>query len=536
MRADEPGEASPAHLDATVSNAVSNLGPRAELQLDPNVLAKSYVDTGILLRLRNANHQIVYGRRGTGKSHVFLMLEHELNAADDVRAVYLDLRNTGSAQLVTDQTRSLTDRSISVYRDILSSLQGALYDLATDPSRADGGFEEVNRLAEAIRRQVTNATQRRTEAGSTSARGTHDGFELTPSNTRLSVRDQSSSTESRTVEETAAVRDTIVFAEVATALREATEALGLDRLYLLIDEWTHIPQDVQPFIAEFIKRTLLATRRITVKIASLEYRSRFSSVLPGHGRVGFEIGPDIAANLDLDDVYVFDRDPERVVEIFERVLFQHLSALTPDGRLPELGMGNAKSLRAKMFTDPKTFEELVRAGEGVVRDFLGVFGLAYFSAYGARRKIDMRAVEDAARDWYETDKSANLSDAQRVALDKIVSLVIGERKTKMFMLKREHSQNALILSLFDERVLHLIDRGYSDKENPGLRYNIYGLDYGTYVDLKRTKASPETTLFDGEPELSAEFSAEDDRSASALVPRADRRSIRRVILDPSDLE
>jgi hypothetical protein len=45
--------------------------------------------------------------------------------------------------------------------------------------------------------------------------------------------------------------------------------------------------------------------------------------------------------------------------------------------------------------------------------------------------------------------------------------------------------------LFDLRVLHLVQRGYADKDKPGVRYNIYTLDYGTYVDLMNTTRRPE---------------------------------------------
>ena len=41
----------------------------------------------------------------------------------------------------------------------------------------------------------------------------------------------------------------------------------------------------------------------------------------------------------------------------------------------------------------------------MVRDFLGIFGAAFFKAKNAgRQKIDLHSVEEAARDWYETDK------------------------------------------------------------------------------------------------------------------------------------
>jgi hypothetical protein len=68
-------------------------------------------------------------------------------------------------------------------------------------------------------------------------------------------------------------------------------------------------------------------------------------------------------------------------------------------------------------------------------------------------------------------------------------------------------------------VLHLVQRGYADKDRPGVRYNIYTLDYGTYVDLMNTSRKPDLGFdsFDG-----------DDQEY--VVPFDDKRSIRRIIL------
>ena len=89
----------------------------------------------------------------------------------------------------------------------------------------------------------------------------------------------------------------------------------------------------------------------------------------------------------------------------------------------------------------------------------------------------------------------------------------------------------MIQSLFDLRLIHLISRGYSDKENSGQRYNIYALDYGTYVDLKRTKSEPKD--FELESEGSEHLGFEERNGEERVVPFADKRSIRRVILHPS---
>ncbi len=69
-----PGVAESALMDGTIANAVSNIKPRSERQPDVGILERTYVETGVLPQLQNANNQILYGRRGTGKSHVLRVL------------------------------------------------------------------------------------------------------------------------------------------------------------------------------------------------------------------------------------------------------------------------------------------------------------------------------------------------------------------------------------------------------------------------------------------------------------------------------
>ena len=65
-----------------------------------------------------------------------------------------------------------------------------------------------------------------------------------------------------------------------------------------------------------------------------------------------------------------------------------------------------------------------------------------------------------------------------------------------------------------------MQRGYADKDRPGVRYNIYTLDYGTYVDLMNTSKRPDLG-----------FSVETSGDPSDfIVPFDDKRSIRRIVL------
>ena len=166
------------------------------------------------------------------------------------------------------------------------------------------------------------------------------------------------------------------------------------------------------------------------------------------------------------------------------------------------------------------FDELVRASEGVIRDFINIFSLAYFDAQRKRLlKIDKKIVLEASRQWFENDKAKNLDNQLHDKIRLIIDEVIGKKKARSFLVSRELEQNPIIQKLFDARVIHVVKKGYSDKDNPGVRYNIYSLDYGTYVDLINTSKQPQI-----------EFEFMKDLRDDFIVPFDDKRSIRRIIL------
>src|SRR5438105_15958879 len=55
--------------DQQVAHAVSGIRQRSERQEEITKILGAFVDVGILPQLTNENNQILYGRRGTGKTH-----------------------------------------------------------------------------------------------------------------------------------------------------------------------------------------------------------------------------------------------------------------------------------------------------------------------------------------------------------------------------------------------------------------------------------------------------------------------------------
>jgi hypothetical protein len=77
--------------------------------------------------------------------------------------------------------------------------------------------------------------------------------------------------------------------------------------------------------------------------------------------------------------------------------------------------------------------------------------------------------------------------------------------------------------LFDARVIHLLKKNVSSQDEPGMRYDVFKIDYGCYVDLINTQRGTQGL-----------FQTDDDGYVD--VPPDDYRSIRRAILRPEELE
>jgi hypothetical protein len=289
------------------------------------------------------------------------------------------------------------------------------------------------------------------------------------------------------------------------------------KVWVLLDEWSSIPLALQPYLADLLRRSLFPISGITVKIAAIEHRSVFQIRYGGGHYVGIELGADAAADVNLDDFMVFDNDPSRAKEFFQNLLGRHVEAIVADTELAAQLPKSPTLIVQEAFTEKRALEEFVRACEGVPRDAINILALAAQRALTSA--ISVNHIRIAARNWYQRDKEQAVSadeDAHRL-LHSIIDEVIGERRARAFLLKSD-AKSTLTDSLYDARVLHILKRGVSTHDQPGVRFDVYKLDYDCYVDLLATQKAPLGLL-------------PDDASGFVDVPPDDYRSIRRAILD-----
>jgi len=295
------------------------------------------------------------------------------------------------------------------------------------------------------------------------------------------------------------------------------------RLLFVLDEWSAIPLDLQPYLADLIRRAVFPVPGITVKIAAIEQRSNFK--MGSHSDyTGIEIGADASADVDLDDYMVFDNNSERAVEFFQELVFRHYKSETT----PKPDFSDSNELVQAAFTQHNAFEDFVKAAEGVPRDAFNILSIA--AQRGMDDKISIPTVRVAARTWFQRDKDGAIRsnpDAQDL-LHWIIDEVIAHRRARAFLLK-SNTRHPLIDALFDARLLHVMKRSISGQEEPGVRYDAYKLDYGCYVDLLATTKAPIYQLFETEGDV-------EEAGATIKVPTDDYRAIRRAILDLAEFE
>jgi hypothetical protein len=126
--------------------------PRRAENSARHTVSKTYVEAGSFAALlHSSDHQILYGRRGTGKTHALLHLADLLGDMDDV-AVYVDLRTIGSAGGIhADSAHTAAERGTQLLIDTLEEVHDGLLTVAMERELRDPTalLGELDALAEA---------------------------------------------------------------------------------------------------------------------------------------------------------------------------------------------------------------------------------------------------------------------------------------------------------------------------------------------------------------------------------------------------
>jgi hypothetical protein len=316
-------------LNYQINSAFLGIQRRAEA-VDRQTLVQTFVDIGALFTvLSSRDHQIVYGRRGTGKTHALLYVAEQAKKQGAI-PVYVDLRYMGSSGgLYADVAIPIPQRATRLLLDVLGSIHEAFleYAVITGMDLAAVGPALDKLASSATEVEVKGEIQRETrelggqeQQDSSGTKFTLQGKPAAEFSSGVSSK-TSSEFETR-VAESGSPTYRVHFGSTSNALAGLVKAVSPARLLIILDEWSAIPLDLQPYLADLTRRAVFPVTGITVKVAAIEQRANFK--VGSHADyTGIEIGADASADVDLDDYMVFDNNAERAVQFFQELVFRH---------------------------------------------------------------------------------------------------------------------------------------------------------------------------------------------------------------------
>jgi hypothetical protein len=233
-------------LNSQINVAFLGVQRRAE-SVDRQTLVRTFVDIGSLFAiLSSQDHQIVYGRRGTGKTHALLYVAEKAKQGNAI-PVYVDLRSIGSSGgMYADASIPIPQRATRLLLDVLGSIHEVLlqHAVSSGMNLASVGPALDELAAAATDVEVVGEThhetrdiegvQRQTSSASTITLQPKPGAEYSKTTSSAA----SSGHETRTLE-TGTSRYRVHFGSSGKALANLVKAARPSQLLFVLDEWSY---------------------------------------------------------------------------------------------------------------------------------------------------------------------------------------------------------------------------------------------------------------------------------------------------------
>lgn len=427
-----------------------------------------YVDVGDHLdRVRTKQHQIVFGRRGSGKSCLLIHFMNETKRTSDVRSRYI----------LVDEFKRLTypDVLIRLLIEILRSKPvpwRRVRRLIRCPASVDKHLVELRTLldmadeTDVVHKELSERTE-----GMTAEVSAPSAAKVGAASSTKQASDHTSSFRARKLD------------VVERHLKDYKDALaqGDPEGYtcLIVDDFYLLHPESQPDVLDYLHR-LVRDTDYYLKIGTVRHRT---NLVRNHPQtVGVELSQDVEAiDLDktLEDLHSTQQFlTEMLDKLGERVGYERVSE--------------------ELF-NPEALEALTLASGGVPRDFLTIIthALDVATASGKSRWLTPTHIyKGASRLAWQTklggmrdDVSGDAGGLERLLTDLITFCLKEQRKTA-FLISQDEAQRLpevfeRIQQLMDFKLIHIVEPDTSAASGRMGRYVAYTLDFSFFMEPRR---------------------------------------------------
>lgn len=425
-----------------------------------------YVDLGgNLQRFASAQHQVLFGRRGSGKSCLQIHFLRQTERDKDALAIYVGV----------DEIKRLKfpDVLIRILLEIFGSLpeaNGKLFGLLSTPQSRT--LKELRKLLDEPEDANVN-TRELTEIGrSASLTGPADGVG------KVGAESKRATETTKTFNSTKLEHLERHLQDYKNALRSALKGT-FSRAYVLVDDFYLIRKDLQPHVADYLHRLLRGTDAY-MKLGTIRHRT----LLRTHENqtVGVELSQDVE-EISLDKTFE---------SLDETNTYLH-------SMLSQMGNVVQDEMNVSALFNADAPRALTLASGGVPRDFLNIFvdAIDLSVRSGKAERLTPTFIYKAASLHSYKNKIANIQEEagydaealERLFLD-LIAFCLKEKKKTAFLVghddAREHPEaQELLQQLMDFKLLHVIAQNTSAASGRQGRFVAYTLDFSIFMEPRR---------------------------------------------------
>lgn len=478
-------------FDEKIKSSINGLANVIRAEKNRGLKAmETYAEPELINRFMNVTNQVIYGRRGTGKTHLLLAIQERL--ADEFfsnynMGVYCDLSKV--IPLLDENEENKIEYCLliiqniadEIIKTIITNLE-VIYRNEEYGSRSPMGRIRETQLGELLRKFNYEVNSGREIRKIGKYKFTQEDVRNVNASLNIS---QSPGANIAGQAQTRKNSDNenykyISIADLNNLLNSFSDLVPDLQISLLLDEFSEVNKDSQPYLAALLKRIIISAN-ITVKIAAIPNRTNLQ--LRNQNIIGLEEGADIFG-YHLDNRHIYELNKPGTRNFFNQLLCNHLNSISPET------FTNTEEDLLGYFLATQALNEILIATAGIPRDFLNIFINSYddfLLTHAPRQKrISVKNVRSACRVWYNTDKKEQVEknvNAHKL-LNQVLTEIVVNKKSSHFLVPKEYSEIKAFQDLLDLRVLHLRKDNYSHQDNKGIIYNVYSVDYGSYNALE----------------------------------------------------
>ncbi|WP_202842427.1 hypothetical protein [Luteimonas saliphila] len=424
-----------------------------------------YVDLGgNLQRFSSAQHQVLFGRRGSGKSCLQVHFLRQAANNRDPLAIYIGV----------DEIKRLgfPDVLIRILLEVFQRLPGAkgkFFGLLKTPQ---------SKIIKDLSVLLDNPED--ADVSQKDSRGSEGGLDLAPAVGAPRIGLKASRGRETTTTFKSKKLDHLErhLQNYKSAIRTSIKGTW-PTVFILLDDFYLIKKDLQPHVIDYLHRLLRGTDAY-LKVGTIRHRTQLR-VHEGQ-TIGVELGQDVE-EISLDKTF----------EDFEGTNSYLHSMLSEMGNAGHVNMDVAGLFNSDA---PRA---LTLASGGVPRDFLNIFvdAIDLSVRAGKRDRLTPTFIYKSAAQHSYKSKLANIQEEAGYDAEKLgrvyadlVAFCLKDKKKTAFLISiedaRQHpDQHELLQQLMDFKLLHVISQNTSAASGRQGRYVAYTLDFSIFMEPRR---------------------------------------------------